>query len=95
MEAIGELVKQDRYGIAFLDDLRAIESEFDSPEHDYPDFLLHHKQLIEMSLVRYASFRSIRTKFSWLRHYHNTTVCQRFDSRNARRFLIAPIRALE
>lgn len=91
LESVEKLTTRDAYGVTFIDYLRASEEEFDEPEYEYPKFLLHHKKLVESSLIRYSAIPSVRAKYKWLSRYHNATVRHRFKGPSARQFIVAPI----
>lgn len=61
----------DEHG-AYVDYLRYSQLHFD---HDkFLDFIATHKDVIELGLAQYASEPRIKSKFNWLRHYHNRTL---------------------
>jgi hypothetical protein len=76
MNAIHSLLKVEE-GISFLDYVRAIASELDEPEHEYPEFLMNHKRLIELNLALHANSQRVRQKYEWLARYHNNVINER------------------
>jgi hypothetical protein len=73
------LIKRDGSKL-FLDYLQACEDELNVPEQEYPAFLEIHRDFIRDSLTRYADNPKILSKYQWLRHYHNSTLHERFGS---------------
>jgi hypothetical protein len=62
----------------FVDYLRYAWKYFDDPD-ELLDFLATHKKVVDDGLSRFASEPRVRSKFSWLRRYHNSTI-RRMDT---------------
>lgn len=71
---IKPLVRKDIDGHWFIDYLRAVETEMDFPEVDYPKLLRRHADLIAEGLIRYRLDARVVRKFKWLQKYHNSTI---------------------
>lgn len=69
---VGNLVKSDEAGLAFVDYLRAIKTEA-GDYGEYLQFLNRHAELTRQGLSA-ATRREVRRKYSWLRNYHNRQV---------------------
>ncbi|HXU36836.1 MAG TPA: hypothetical protein VN937_10785 [Blastocatellia bacterium] len=73
------LVRKEE-SIAFLDYLRACETELNVPEQEYPIFLAAHRDLIRSGLTRYDGVPQVLPKYQWLRDYHEHTLQERFGA---------------
>ncbi len=89
LESIGNLTRRDTEGVTYIDYLRASETEFDAPEHEYPAFLKLHKRLIQSNLAKYSDDAKISAKYAWLAGYHDTIVRERLLPEDWPRYLIS------
>jgi hypothetical protein len=82
------LLRKDEDGKLFVDYLRLIEGEMDTPEFYYPRFIRRHADLIAEGLIRHRLDRDVVRKFKWLQKYHNSTVRNRFGKGASRTLLV-------
>ncbi|MBZ5494178.1 MAG: hypothetical protein LAO76_24910 [Acidobacteriia bacterium] len=87
-KGVMNLLCKDEDGKLFIDYLRSIESEMDTPEVHYPRFIRTHADLIAEGLIRYRLNRDVVRKFKWLQKYHNSTVRNRFGKGVNRTLLV-------
>jgi hypothetical protein len=90
LDSIGSLVRRDADDALYVDYLRAIEGELDTPEYEYPGFLAVHKKLIRENLSKYSDDPKINAKYVWLARYHDATVRERLLSKDWPRYLVSP-----
>lgn len=87
-KGVMDLLRKDEDGKLFVDYLRLIEGEMDTPEVYYPRFLRTHADLIAEGLIRHRLDRNVARKFKWLQKYHNSTVRNRFGKDASRTLLV-------
>lgn len=69
-EYVYQLLRLDTDGFYFVDYLKAIYNELDSPNDDYPGYMADHKAVIEKALGDKLPLE-VRKKYVWLGNYHN------------------------
>ena len=67
---LGSFLAHDEEGNAYIDYLRVALHESEDPEW----VLKKHNDLINERLAMFAKKKSIRSKYEWLRAYHDRTV---------------------
>jgi hypothetical protein len=70
LEVLGSFLAHDEEGNAYIDYLRVALYESEDPEW----VLKKHNDLINERLAMFAKKKSIRSKYEWLRTYHDRTV---------------------
>jgi hypothetical protein len=70
LEVLGSFLAHDEEGNAYIDYLRVALYESEDPEC----VLKKHNDLINERLAMFAKKKSIRSKYEWLRTYHDRTV---------------------
>ena len=73
--ALQLLTRRDTDRRRFVDYLRAVESELDDPAY-YRVCLDRHHEVIRKGFQRYSRDRGIRTKYEWLKRYHEATIAR-------------------
>ena len=77
---VRDLVETDEAGLAFVDYLRAIQTEVEDYA-EYLEFLDRHAELIRQGLATRLP-REVRRKYAWLRNYHNRQVQSEMGASN-------------
>ena len=76
------LTRRDTDRRCFVDYLRAVESELGDPAY-YRVCLDRHHEVIRKGLQHYRRNPGIRTKYEWLKGYHEATIARMKKSRSS------------
>lgn len=82
---VEDLLRRDSDGTVFIDYLKAARSEIDPPEANYLSFIQRHAELV-VNRRKSANSERVKTKFDWLRQYHNSFVGKLFGAPDAENY---------